>query len=291
MSSIFQKCADFLKMNVARVYQAEKSVQSHYPRGQKKESHGYTWVKGKKARGKTQVHKFIILTRRDRFLKGYEPNSVKPQSSSPPSQPGNVKTVGHEIDHEVKQQNTAVRHEDGNVSVDSSWTKIINDRPARLRRRDLAARKGENKSSSPLLGQKVLIPSSRPAELSKSSFINARIDKERKRQKDFSTLQAQVTTLTGTLESLMHLIKQGNLGSILTPKIEGTPVRKFNVESPSRVTPKVSFKEVLSRTPSPIKSSSSSARSSPSNDSATSSPKDSPVATPNPCSSNFVYSC
>ena len=51
-------------MNVARVYQAEKSVQSHYPRGQKKESHGYTWVKGKKARGKTQVHKFIILTRR-----------------------------------------------------------------------------------------------------------------------------------------------------------------------------------------------------------------------------------
>ena len=65
----------------------------------------------------------------------------------------------------------------------------------------------------------------------------------------------------------MQMIKQANLGSIPTPKLEGTPVRRFNVESPSRVTPKVSFKEVLSRTPSPIKSSSSSARSSPSGDS------------------------
>ena len=215
-------------------------------------------------------------------------NSVKPQSSSSPSQPENVKTVGHEIDHKVKQQNTAVRHEDGNVPVDSTWTKVVNDRPARPRRTDLAARKGENKSSSHLLGQRGIFPSSRPAVLSKSDFFKAKLAKERKSEKDFSTLQAQVTALTGTLESLMQLIKQGNLGSIPTPKLGGSPVRRFNVESPSRVTPKVSFAEVLSRTPSPIKSSSSSARSSPSGDSATSTPKESPVTTPNTALTSFT---
>ena len=131
---------------------------------------------------------------------------VKPQSSSPPSQPENVKTVGHEF----KQQNTAVRHEDGNVSA-GPWTKVLSDRPDRLSRRlkVLAAHRAEKKSSSPPLGQKGPLPSSRPAELSKNSFINARIAKERKSQQEFSALQAQVATLTGTLDSLMQMLKLG----------------------------------------------------------------------------------
>ena len=77
---------------------------------------------------------------RQRRTKDLPARRVENKFSSPPSQPENVKTVGHEIDHKVKQQNTAVRHEDGNVPVDSTWTKVVNDRPARPRRTDLAAR-------------------------------------------------------------------------------------------------------------------------------------------------------
>ena len=217
---------------------------------------------------------------------------VKPQEASPPSQPENVKTVGHE----VYQNNTPFSDQDGSVLAGARTT-AHSDRTARLKNRlkvlvahselklspsSPLGQKGSSPSSRPAelsshLGQKGYLPSSRPAELSKSSFINARIDKERKRQKEFSALQAQVATLTGTLDSLMQMLKHATLDSIANPKLAGTPLPKFKVESP-RVSPGVTFKDVLTRSLSPSKSSSSSAVSSPSVGTANSSPKVSPVA-------------
>ena len=55
---------------------------------------------------------------------------VKPQFAFPPSQPENVKTVGHES----KQENIAVRHEDVNVFAGARTT-AHSDRTDRLKNR------------------------------------------------------------------------------------------------------------------------------------------------------------
>ena len=55
---------------------------------------------------------------------------VKPQEASPPSQPENVKTVGHE----VYQNNTPFSDQDGSVLA-GTWTTVHGDRTTRLKNR------------------------------------------------------------------------------------------------------------------------------------------------------------
>ena len=55
---------------------------------------------------------------------------VKPQEASPPSQPENVKTVGHE----VYQNNTPFSDQDGSVLA-GTWTTVHGDRTIRLKNR------------------------------------------------------------------------------------------------------------------------------------------------------------
>ena len=196
-----------------------------------------------------------------------------PQDTDLRSQPNlNVKTV----DQEDKQNNVG------------TWTEVTDDRTTRANRKKVLDAQSEVKfSPSPSPGQKGSSPSS-PELQKRPTFkakVSTRIANGKKSQQEIASLkeqsnslQAQVVTLSSTLDSLMTFLKGFSSGASHQSQLEGSPLPKFEVE-----TPKASFKDVLVRSPSSIKSSSSSAASSPSVGSAASSScKGSPVAKPHP---------
>ena len=153
------------------------------------------------------------------------------QDSDPRSQPNlNVKTV----DQEDKQNNVGI------------WTKVTDNRTTRLPKNRLKVlvktqpvkKPPHSLPSSPPSGLK----GSPPMSPEQSSFLKAKaiakIAKEEKSQ-EFVALQAQVVSLSSTLDSLVGMLKSMTGIAPQTQLIPGgSPLPKFEVESP-----KASFKE------------------------------------------------
>ena len=183
---------------------------------------------------------------------------TNPQNSNVLGQPENVKTVNQET-----QQNALAfsDQEDKNVG---NWTKITSDRSARriLRREALAQRE-----------KKYFTPSNSERKGSDPSFNEQRflrskafsLAEDERKQNEFNSLEAKVTSLSSTLDKLL-LMLQGQAAAMLPnqqisqaaittspTKSEGenekSNVPHFNVNSPSTPTSPTaaSFKDALGR--------------------------------------------
>jgi hypothetical protein len=184
--------------------------------------------------------------------------SLKSTSSpiSPQSPRENVNHGGQEFKF---QQNILLNDQDEDVA--NTWTKVLRDRTSRVNRQKVSEQSEKNFITPSPLGPVKGFSLSSAAEQKRSSFNkarSARFAKEEKSQKELTALkeqsnalQAQVVSLTSTLDDLMKVLK-GMTGA--TPLVQHFPVisplPKFSVDSPI----KVSYAEsVGSKSPSPSK--------------------------------------
>jgi hypothetical protein len=198
---------------------------------------------------------------------------------SPQSPRENVNHGGQESQRTNVRQNIFLNVQ--NEDVANTWTEVFRARTSRLKNRQkVSYTQSENKYFTPSSPSGFVkgFSLSTTTERKRSSFnkarSNARLAKEEKSQKEIAALQAQVATLTSSLDYLMMVLK-GRTG--VTPLAhqfpEISPLSKFSEGTPN----KASYKDAEgSKSPSPTKSVSGTSTTSSSHvDSTPSSPRES----------------